>query len=344
MLRTSFVASLLLSSALAAPALAATYTVLNAPDAGTASGQGTIANEINSDGSVVGYYSDSSSNVYGFLRTPDGTFFEFAVDDGQTIAWGINEKGTISGTYMDPKTGLWHAFLAPRKGKFVTFDTADDNGASGVFDQAINKSGTVAGDYQSVNGGYQSFFRKKNGTITGVAAPGATDTLAWGINNAGTISGNYDDAKGNHGFLRATDGTFTEFDAPGAAGSGTIADRINSKGSIFGDYTDSSNVFHAYIRDPGGTFKEFETADAGTGYHQGTAGEGGINRHGTVAAVYVDSSNVSHGYVRRKNGSITEFDPPGSTYTYVWDINENGIVVGDYVDSSGVYHGYIRSP
>ncbi|HWY13687.1 MAG TPA: hypothetical protein VNX86_00930 [Rhizomicrobium sp.] len=373
MTRPRIFALLLLSAALAAPALAmpalpmhspfgpfhappvgphvshpappdsGTYTVIDAPDAGTQSGQGTAVYGTNSSGTMAGDYEDSFANFYGFLRTPDGTFTEFAVDGGQTIAYGISDNGAVSGTYLDPNTNTWRGFLRTPTGKYQTFDPGDDNG-TGIFDQGVNKSLTIVGDYTGTDGYYHSFFRLKDGALTEFDAPGGYDTDTWGINKGGTMSGNYAANGSYHGFLRAPDGTFTEFDAPGAAGPGTIADRINNKGWASGDYGDSIGAFHAFIRDPSGNFTEYDAPDAGKGNKQGTGGEGGINRHETVAAAYVDSSNVPHGYIRAKSGTLTEFDPPGSTYTETWDLNDSDNVVGDYIDSSGVYHGYLRTP
>ena len=325
------------------PAFAATFTTIDVPGAGNASGQGTVAYAINSSGVIAGDFSDSAGNAYAFIRAPDGTFTAFGLYGGQTLAYGINDKGAVSGTYLDPNTNNWRGYKRTPTGKFQTFDPSNDNG-NGIFDPGINNGSTVVGDYTGTDGDYHSFFRSNNGTLTEFDAPGATGTLAWGINKVGTISGSYDDLNGTHGYVRATGGTFTEFDAPGAGGFGTIADKLNNKGWVSGDYTDSSNVFHAYLRDPAGKFTEYDAPDAGNGYKQGTGGEGGINRNETVAAAYFDSSNVAHGYMRLKNGSLTEFDPPGSTWTETWDLNDSDVVVGDYIDSSGVYHGFIRTP
>ncbi len=55
----------------------------------------------------------------------------------------------------------------------------------------------------------------------------------------------------NHGFLRARDGTFTTFDAPGAgkgANQGTFASSINPAGAITGTYKDASMVSHGFLR------------------------------------------------------------------------------------------------
>src|ERR1051325_3880197 len=53
--------------------------------------------------------------------------------------------------------------------------------------------------------------------VTAVNAAGARSTFSSNINPAGTIAGDFTDANDvHHGFVRAFDGTFTTFDAPGA--------------------------------------------------------------------------------------------------------------------------------
>ena len=52
-----------------------------------------------------------------------------------------------------------------------------------------------------------------------------------------------------HGFLRARDGTVTDFDAPGAVNA-TLAFSINPAGAITGWYTGASGLAHGFLRIP----------------------------------------------------------------------------------------------
>src|SRR6516164_7311412 len=79
------------------------------------------------------------------------------------------------------------------------------------------------------------------GGIITFDAPGAgtgpfQGTLAFAINPAGTIAGHYFDSNPvTHGFVRATDGTFTIFDAPGGGTGpyqGTYTISINAPGAV----------------------------------------------------------------------------------------------------------------
>ena len=53
-----------------------------------------------------------------------------------------------------------------------------------------------------------------------------------------------------HGNLRAPDGSFTTFDAPGAGtgpGQGTYVDGIDPAGTIAGSYVDASGASHGFL-------------------------------------------------------------------------------------------------
>jgi hypothetical protein len=77
------------------------------------------------------------------------------------------------------------------------------------------------------------------------------------------------------GFIRAANGTFTEFEAPGASknhpGNGTYAFSINDAGAVCGTYGDSSFHAHGFVRATDGAITGFKARGSGTkGNGQGT--------------------------------------------------------------------------
>ena len=250
------------------------FTTFDAPGAGTGAYQGTYAYSINPAGATTGGYTDASDVNHGFLRTPDDTITPFDVttptppdplpgtEAGQgTIGANINPAGEISGWYIDA-SGVWHGFLRAPDGKFTTFDAPGANTNPGY--------GTAPGDVQC-------------------------------LNPAGATTGGYEDAHGReHAFIRAPDGRFTEYEAPGASTSpyqGTFFGSINPAGAVSGFYWDTSNVFHALLRDPDGRITKFDVRGAGTGAGQGTIPYCN-NPAGAITGWYVDASGVSHGFLR----------------------------------------------
>jgi len=171
-------------------------------------------------------------------------------------------------------------------------------------------------------------------------------TLAYANNSLGEVTGFFTDANVvPHGFLRSPEGKFTVFDAPGSGqgyflDQGTVPYSINDAGVITGQFEDSSQSFHGFIRYRDGSFITFDVPNA-----VGTV-PWDINLEGTTAGIYFDA-NGFHGFVRSPSGKTTEFDPTGSVYTYVCEetcLNEGGSIAGFYSDANGLTHGFLRHP
>src|SRR5215471_2563574 len=263
-----------------------TITTFDAPGAGTAAGQGTIAFCLNPSGAIAGFTRDANNARHGFLRAPDGTFTIIddpaagtcstncgAIGNGQgTRAYAINPSGVITGFFTD-NSARCHGFLRAPDGTFTQID-APDAGA-GPFPQ---------------------------GTFPSEITP-------MGINPAGAITGFYVDANSvQHGFVRAPNGIITEFDPTGSIFTNPNA--IDALGEITGFYFDANFVGHAFFRDQYGNFTTIDAPGADmTGDGNGTFGVG-LTPNGGVEGVYVDVNGVLHGFLRSKQGTLTTYDVP----------------------------------
>ena len=234
-----------------------------------------------------------------------------------TFAVDINPKGgEVAGEYQDANN-VYHGFLRNSDGTITKFDVpgAGKGGASLCLGNCLNPAGTVTGWYLDSNNAAHSFLRTRDGTITKFDVPGAgkgahQGTVPVAINPAGAIAGAYADSNNVfHGFLRMPDGTITKINVPGAgkgSGQGTFAcpgtsiciGGINAAGAISGNYIDSSNVNHGFLRMPDGTITKFDVPGAGKGSGQGTIPYG-INPEGAITGWYIDSGGVSHGFLRK---------------------------------------------
>ena len=152
------------------------------PGAGTGAFQGTFGIAISPEGTITGYYLDSGSVVHGYVRARDVTFITFDAPGATTaphqgtVPFSINRAGTITGLFDDAKS-VAHGFVRTRDGAITTFDVP--GAGTGVF----------------------------QGTFTATVG---------GLNPAGAITGWYVDASNvNHGYARASDGTFTSFRCSG---------------------------------------------------------------------------------------------------------------------------------
>jgi hypothetical protein len=223
-------------------------------------------------------------------------------------------------------------------------------------------SGEIAGNYWDMNNVPHAFLRALNGTITTFDAPGAGSMPGQGtfyvyanyqafyaLNSAGTYTSAYTDANYvEHGFARFADGTFIEFDAPGAV-NGTVAVSINPAGEIVGSYADVNNVVYGFVRAPKGTYTTFKVPGQGTDAGQGVVVNNN-NPSGAVAGWYLDANFVQHGFVRAPGGTFMTFDAPGADTvdayygTFVTGLNPAGLLTGYVLDTNSVYRAFVAIP
>ena len=160
-----------------------------------------------------------------------------------------------------------------------------------------------------------------------------------------------------HTYVRSPNGTFTTFAVPGSsmeAGQGTLPaslSGLNDFGAISGLYYDANNVFHGFLRKPGGTFIKFEAPGADTADEFFGTFPNSLNDFGSIAGDYLDSSDVYHGFLRHSDGTFSEFDAPGADTTagdfngtIPESLNLLGMITGAYYDTNSAGHGFLRMP
>jgi hypothetical protein len=239
----------------------------------------TIANALNLEGAIVGFFADQNGVFRPFLRHPNGTF----------ATWSVPGE----------------------------CDAPNTTGCFGSGASTINLFGTINAGYEDNSGNFvaHGLLRSADGKLTKYNVPGAGTGLYQGtgcpgcvhpINQFGEIAGYYIDASTVvHGYMRSPAGEIMTFDAPPGAGSqgfGCFADcslGLNDFGAITGYYLDANNVFHGFVRSPEGQITTFEApgADTTANDFNGTFPVS-INDWGVIAGYYVDVNNVVHGFLR----------------------------------------------
>jgi len=334
-----------------------TFTTIDAPEAGTASVQGTYALRINDAGEVAGFFIDTNGAAHGFIRNSAGLVTTIdapgagTTQDLGTVVEGLNASGETAGYFIDSQD-LEHSFVRDASGTIATFDPAGTSGA-----QSIGDDGTVAGGYVDANGAH-GYLRAPDGTFTTFDPTGdasqVTIVVPNQINSNGSVAGTYTDTNGvYHGFLRDSSGNITILDAPGAgtaASEGTEIADINSGGVMVGGINigvvDGVDTTHSLMLTATGTYTTFDplAADGVSSFAEG------INDSGAITGTYRDPSLVRHGYVEEPGGTFVSFDDPNAAQlplssvnigTTALRINASGTVVGFYSDSAGVRHGFI---
>lgn len=259
--------------------------------------------------------------------------FDYPGDGNSTTPFGINQRGDISGRYLDT-SGTTRGFVRSRKGNFSP-PIVEPNDTGNITEaNDINKSRTVVGDFFNVADNATHSYLLSGGTFTQFDVAGAVSTLAQGINNAGHfVGGFFNDMSPEEAFLNI-DGNTTLFAITGA--TNTFASRINGMDEVVGQYTDSGSVIHGFLRDAAGTLTfpiDFPAPGATVLY--------GINDRGWIVGRYTDDAAVDHGFFLQMPATFVEFDYPGASGTSLNGINNQGVIAGRYADSAGIRHGFI---
>jgi hypothetical protein len=315
-------------------------TTFNVPGAGTGQGQGTVAEGVVDDGSIMGYYIDSTGRGHGFLRTSAAKYDKFdPAGSTFTEPLGMNASLEITGLYVD-SNGIDHGFVRDSAGKITTFNIA---GAVSTIPEDINSSGDTAGYFTDSNGALHGFIRSASGTATKFNAPKAGTGQNQGtgpggfdaFTDAGELTGIVIDSAGVlHGWVRLASGNIKDFDPTGSVE--TQVTGIDSAGTVIGFYVNSAGVDTGYTRDSAGTFKTFSVANSSN-----TEPTNIVSSGAEMAGTYVDSTGLTRGFERTAAGTTSTFAVSGATGTFAESNNDSGVVGGYYLDSAGVYHGFL---
>lgn len=329
---------------------------------------------INQWGAIVGTYLDANNVFHGFIRSPFGQYTTIDAPCADTtpqnyngtVAEGINDFGEITGFCIDAQ-GDTHGFVRSPQGRYTEFDALQPGVET--IPLFINLEGATAGFvFDSTANLTRAFVRYPDGAVPVFVGPGScplgfneTPNVCYGnevsyVSLFGASVGNFEDSNlVGHGMMRSPDGALAAFDAPGAGtgiyqGTGCpgCTPSVNLFGVIAGEYIDSNNTYHGYLRDPNGKFTTFDVTGAGAGPYQGTGCDAdcpiSINDSGAITGSYYDSNNVQHGYLRTPEGSFVTIDPSGSVYTQPESVNDSGVITGFYIDGNNIFHGFIAKP
>jgi hypothetical protein len=248
----------------------------------------TVPFSINDKNQIVGLYEfvrpQGGSRTHAFLRRSNGTFRAPIIMPGsyhqQTEAYGINNSGTICGTFTGAD-GAYHGFFLSGD----TYTQYDAPQTTHTFLYGINDAGDFVGteDFQG--------FISVGGIITSIRVPGANNTDPYQLNRRNRIAGKYDEgANISHGFYSTRTGTLKfPVDAPGAAE--TELSGINDRGWMVGDTRTNVGTPHGLFFIPPDQFASFDYPGANFTVLTG------INHDGLICGWYGDASGNIHGLV-----------------------------------------------
>jgi hypothetical protein len=270
----------------------------------------TIPTAVNDSGTIVGWFGNPVSGLpagNGFIDL-NGTYTQMSAPafNGSTppgmVVDGINDSGTIVGTYTDGSQPIVGFIDTNGTYSFVAIPTppGSNNPYYPTELTGISNNGIIVGHYSSVGGSPIAGFVDNNGTLTTVSTPwSGTGAFLTGVNNSGVVVGNGFPAR-----------TLLEVD----------------DNTLGGDaFVDNNGVFTQII-DP--------NAYSVSGPNQPTPWDAtlvtGINDNGVIVGTYYDNNQDHHGFIYF-NGSYATVNYPGSTETFINGIDDNNQIAGYYV-------------
>lgn len=255
-----------------------------------------------------------------------------------TAARGINERGDIVGAYSTAFTPPPYHALLIKKRNFIPLAPQTLLGVDQSEAFKLNDFGHTVGEFVGDDGFFHAFLLR-NGSVTTLDFPGATDTYAFGITNSDVVVGNWDvlDDNGNlvasHGYFWQS-GNFTQWDLPGAVDTGIYG--INARGDLVGGWDSGVNSQqHGFVCSKGNCFS-LDVPVPGATLTQ----VNDINLRGEIVGVYFDATGGFHAFLAA-GAKFTAFDFPGAKFTSAWGINSRGQIVGRYKLADGSLHGYV---
>jgi len=210
-----------------------TLTSLDAPNAVN----GTFPEDVNSSGTIVGFYLDESFNHHAFSYA-SGQFTELIPPDSVlAIAFGVDERGRVSGETAD-ENGVFRGWVFD--GTFRTVQLG--SGITAIRDVNAHNLATLS--WQKEPPFYRSSLYR-DGKLTPINVAGAISTVAHGINESGDVAFSWTDNQGADHGAAMVGGSITTFDAPGC--DMTDATGINDNHVIVGTCTASEAIKGFYV-------------------------------------------------------------------------------------------------
>ena len=312
-------------------------------DLGTLGGGSARANDMNQNGQITGYATNSSNWSRAF-RWDDGHMVDLGTLGGSAgIGLGINGLGHVVG-YSNLVPGGASVAALWRDGAVINM-TPDLAAGQGSSARAINDSGQAV-----VQISYGDGFLWENGVRTPLGHLGAGfGNAPQDINNAGQIVGSSsavtEFGPRGHAFLWQ-DGAMTDLGVlPGDEDSGASA--INSLGVIVGSTgrtdPDTYESFYKPFIYENGQMRAIPVP--------GTESYGGdINDAGDVVGTMRAGGAVTiwHAWIY-KDGVVTNLNSVKPTGTglhlaFANAINNAGQIAGVAMDAQGRYHGFLLTP
>jgi hypothetical protein len=263
------------------------------------------------------------------------TTFDYPGDVTQTVPSGINDRGDITGFYVD-SSGVTRGFVRFANGTFSApivepNDTVGFTEGRGITDQRL-----ICGWYIGSDEFAHGYFLNR-GVFTEFDVDGADETLVDGVNDAGDFVGNYTSETVFAAAFSNIEGMTNTIVIPGDRGN-SFAYAINRLRQITGGYQKGGQI-HGWWQDSDGTVHApFDPP------HSKATLPFGVNDQGWVVGRFFRNQQEQReqGFLfRLGTDRFLVFEYPGAVFTSLNGINNDGLICGRYDDGSGLVHGFL---
>ncbi len=309
-------------------------------------GVGNSAKSINNANEVVGTTSDD--HVFKWSQSDGMVDLYPLVTLSPRLRVGINQKGDVCGSYLDPITGLKTPAIRKKNGEIEVIGVAKGQAV------AINKDDEVAG---TIDGAYEewqlphAFFYDKhkvmhdlNVCVAGTP-PEHCGSYGWNLNDKGEIVGQITTVADNEQVhLQACkwkNGNITTIESPIGNIDG-VALGINNEGDITGAFLFTSLGVLGFMQTHNHHIFNFSLPPI-----SGVTNGYGINSNGTVVGGTYIPPGVPRA-IKYENGITTDLntgiDKSSITASWASDINNAGWITGEGTDQNGNTHAIVIIP
>lgn len=254
-------------------------------------------------GDIAGQYTEDSTGTclpnYGIWIDDLGDLSSFQANGYPTDPYGVNDLGTIVGTYPTICGGYYLSYdgFFGTPGNFTPIKYESD----GTFARGINDDGVVVGYFWDANKNYYGFTYTDAGGVSVFNDPNGQQTVLLAINGFNQILLQDTGKSGKAQFFVDDDGHFTSFSPCGRTGAVWSFGQLNNNGFLVGGCTGGEGFVYNYVTKSLVSVTEPDAAPAGTFTAPSTMVYG-INDAGDLVGTYLDASGVSQGFVAKPSG------------------------------------------
>lgn len=295
-----------------------------AGDLGTLGGNFSIANALNSSGTLVGFSAGVSDSEFHAFRSAGAVLFDLGTLGGSfSSAVAISDSGYIAGdSNLRTDDSIFHAFVIRPGGSMLDLGTLGGTSSSAY---GVNNSGWVVGSSSVPDNSSLHAFLHNGTAMLDLGTLGGASSVAVDVNDAGQVTGDATTAAEQNRAFLYTSGVLVDLGTLGGTHSTAVA--LNERGVVIGNSTTADDAeTHAFL------YQNGVMLDLGS-LGGGSSSAKAINNHGQVVGNSANANAQPRAFVW-ENGVMTDLNSllpadSGWELTSARFINDRQQIVGE---------------